>query len=418
MLKDIIVDSGKYFIGMAIVALVELIKTPLIASYYGPGIFGDYAIVYGAVFLIVMFSISWISATIVRFIPEYEKKNVAGFVENYVMIFAIKSIVFMTIVWFVVIYSLKSFFTPGFFSILLAGGPFSATLAMDRLFLSVLRAQRRPNKYLIYSIAQGFGGLILGVVFISIVKTGVEGFIWGQIIITLVFMPIFWFKYIKTSMNIKLLLNQKNKEFNLKLISYGLPVLGINILTWVMSTSDRFLIKLFTGNEAVGIYSAVYNISEKSIFLISYTLTMGFVPIIFRLWENEGEKAVKPMMRKIVKLYLLIAIPVSLAIILLGKSITEILFSKAYLPGYTAMPYIVIGALFIGLANVYTEVFTIKKETKKLLLCYLIAAATNVGLNLFFIPQYGYMGAAYSTLFGYIVFFLITYFYSRKLMIF
>ena len=45
----------------------------------------------------------------------------------------------------------------------------------------------------------------------------------------------------------------------------------------------------------------------------------------------------------------------------------------------------------------------------------IIAAATNMVLNLTFIPKYGYIAAAYTTLFSYIIYFLLHMYISKRL---
>ncbi|GAG19904.1 unnamed protein product, partial [marine sediment metagenome] len=75
---------------------------------------------------------------------------------------------------------------------------------------------------------------------------------------------------------------------------------------------------------------------------------------------------------------------------------------------YVAFSYIMYGFYIIMLAGVFIE-----EKTKYLPLATLTGAALNVGLNFIFIPEFGIIGAAYTTIIAYTVMVAILYFISR-----
>ena len=55
-----------------------------------------------------------------------------------------------------------------------------------------------------------------------------------------------------------------------------------------------------------------------------------------------------------------------------------------------------------------------RKKTKITGIIWIIAAFLNLGLNFIFIPKFGILGAAFTTLFAYTLVFILTWHYSFK----
>jgi len=60
---------------------------------------------------------------------------------------------------------------------------------------------------------------------------------------------------------------------------YSFPLVLGNLAAWVLSLSDRYILEFFRGSQEVGIYSASYAISEKSIFLLVSLFMLASGPI-------------------------------------------------------------------------------------------------------------------------------------------
>ena len=76
-------------------------------------------------------------------------------------------------------------------------------------------------------------------------------------------------------------------------LAYGVPIavaLGLNI---ALDAGDRFLIALFLGPEAVGIYAAGYGIADKSVGLLCAWAAAAGAPMMMAAWEREGPEAVR-----------------------------------------------------------------------------------------------------------------------------
>ena len=87
----------------------------------------------------------------------------------------------------------------------------------------------------------------------------------------------------------------------------------------------------------------------------------------------------------------------------LAPEIVQILATEEYYEAIYIMPPIAAGVFLTCVSNMYTNVLIYYKKTQYIMLAAIIAALSNVILNFIFIRKYGYMAAAYTTLFAYII---------------
>ena len=93
----------------------------------------------------------------------------------------------------------------------------------------------------------------------------------------------------------------------------------------------------------------------------------------------------------------------------------NVLATEEYYEAIYNMPPIAAGVFFTSFANLYSDIAIYYKKTKYVMYPAIIAAITNLVLNYVFINLYGYMAAAYTTLFSYILFAFFQGIWARKI---
>ena len=88
---------------------------------------------------------------------------------------------------------------------------------------------------------------------------------------------------------------------------------------------------------------------------------------------------------------------------LFAPEIVKILATEEYYEAIYIMPPIAAGVFFTSFANLYSNIAVYYKRSKYVMYPAIIAAGLNLFLNYIFIRLFGYMAAAYTTLFSYIV---------------
>ena len=99
----------------------------------------------------------------------------------------------------------------------------------------------------------------------------------------------------------------------------------------------------------------------------------------------------------------------------MAPEIVRILATKEYYEAIYIMPPIAAGVFFTAFANIYSDIAVYYKKTKYVMYPAIIAAGSNLVLNYIFIKAFGYMAAAYTTLFSYILMALFQRVWARKL---
>lgn len=190
-----------------------------------------------------------------------------------------------------------------------------------------------------------------------------------------------------------------NKDVLAEMCSFSTPLIVNALSWWVNSLSDRFFVVLFLGVSENGIYSIAYKIP-----LILATIQNVF----YNAWsisaiKDFDEKDSDGFIGTIYECYMAISILVSACIVLFNIPIARLLYSKDFYNAYTYVPILVVGTVFNGIALFEGCLFTAKKKTKEISITTALGAMVNTMLNVLLIPNYGAMGAAIATAFGYFI---------------
>lgn len=188
-----------------------------------------------------------------------------------------------------------------------------------------------------------------------------------------------------------------NKEFWKFSLQLSLPLIGYQFAAQILNVSDRIMIDKMVSTSAVGIYGTLYSVSSISL-LVWNAINASFVPYLFQNIEKK-EHRIKEISFGLLEAYAAIAIVLTF----LAPEIVRILATEEYFEAIYIMPPISAGIFFTSVAHIYSNILVYYKKTKYVMYGSLIAAVLNIILNAIFIPIYGYMAAAYTTLLGYIV---------------
>jgi O-antigen/teichoic acid export membrane protein len=198
-------------------------------------------------------------------------------------------------------------------------------------------------------------------------------------------------------------------------LKFGLPLVPTTILGWIINSSDRYLIGYFLSSHMLGIYSAAYGISTViAIFVAPFQIIL--FPTISKLYGKREYKETNKYLAYSLKYFLFLTIPAIFGLSVLSKQVLLIMTNPEFVSqGTVILPIASIGLFFFSLyGSIFTWILYLVKRTKLIMTISLISAAINIILNIYFIPIYGIVAAAMSTLFSYLILFILTFYFSRK----
>ena len=261
------------------------------------------------------------------------------------------------------------------------------------LFQQIYMAQRQSGKIASINIVRAYLGLSLNVAIILLLKENrYLGFIWSYTIMGLCLSC-----YILSQLKPYFNFTYKKKhliyigKFSIPLIPYALS--GI-----ILGQFDRIMINSYIGAGSAGLYSFAYNVGML-LTIFTTSLNAAWIPTYYKYMKEEQYRAHDREVNYILRLMLFAAI----ILIFFGKELGMLLAKENYHAALRVIPIVVMGYVFHGIFTVYGRNIGYAKKTIFNSAILLTSGVVNILLNAFFIPKYGYIASAYTTLVSYFI---------------
>lgn len=275
----------------------------------------------------------------------------------------------------------------------------------------IFRYYREPIKYGIINVVRSLTNPIFGILFVVILQWGVFGATLSSMVSTFIVLSLAFFVFTKTYY-----IFSYSWKWAKKMIKFGFPLIFTGLLLWINGMSDRFFLLHFSNLEQIGYYS-ISNTFSQPILLLNQALQMSALVFVFSMYNKEDDPK-KPETKKFLTqlwhLYLSISAIITLFISIFSYEIVSIITTEEYINGILGIPLLSFGLIFQQSYHITGNGMTLKENTKPYAWIMLIAAATNVGLNFYFVPKLGFVGASITTTISNFTYFLVSYFWSQK----
>jgi O-antigen/teichoic acid export membrane protein len=185
---------------------------------------------------------------------------------------------------------------------------------------------------------------------------------------------------------------------------FGIPLMAAALAMWVTNFGDRLMLsKLLHGHDAVvqvGQYSLANKISSAMVLV--FTAFQVAWPAFAYSIEDEGEA--KRTYSYVLTYLMFVAAWAAVGLSLFAPWIVHLLGRKhGYWPAENAVPALAYSSVFFAGFIVVTIATGRARRTQFNWIAATAAAALNFGLNVWLIPAYGMLGAAYATLAAYVL---------------
>lgn len=199
-----------------------------------------------------------------------------------------------------------------------------------------------------------------------------------------------------------------SKEYWKYALLFNIPLLPHYLSGQILSQSDRIMISKMVGNAEVAIYSVAYNIGLLMNIFTS-AINGSYTP-----WFYQNlEKGRHSQIQKVTTIIMYIMAALIILLMIWGPEAIAVLGSSEYRRGIYAVPPVAAGAFFMFLYNIFANIEFYYEKKGYVLFSSVAAALLNILLNFIFIPMYGYVAAAYTTLACYIVYSLLHNYFAR-----
>lgn len=256
---------------------------------------------------------------------------------------------------------------------------------------SLIRGIGKIKIYTIFNFITSLITIILNIIFIAIIRIGMNGLLLSTIISNLgtslvVFLAFKIYKYLS--------LRSFDKNLMKQMIKYSIPLVP-NKLSWnIINLSDRLIVSGVLGTSANGIYSMANKFPSMMNTFYSFFDTA---------WKESSAKAVRDeeesiffsdILKRLSKLMFAIA----LGIIACMPICFNWFINEAYNEAYLYIPILIAAMYYSNISGFYGGIFSAYKDTKIMGSTTFIAALINLIIDIIFIKYLGIYAAAISTL--------------------
>ncbi len=187
----------------------------------------------------------------------------------------------------------------------------------------------------------------------------------------------------------------------LRLVEYAWPLVAVAATAVILQNGDRFLLGSLAGTGMLGLYAVAYNLVERPTTLICASITTATFPLVVQVLENEGREAARIQAGRNGIALLAVSLPACAGLALTADHIAAVLVGPEFRSGVAALlPIMSFTALARGLRSHFIDhAFHLSGRPLLMLWTYGPATIVNIAINIFVVPRYGMMGAAWTALF-------------------
>ncbi|MAU11532.1 MAG: hypothetical protein CL607_17040 [Anaerolineaceae bacterium] len=177
------------------------------------------------------------------------------------------------------------------------------------------------------------------------------------------------------------------------------PLMLNHFLATIFFQFDIVILQAVRGERTVAEYSTSYK-WLLAINIIPAMFTQALFPVLSRQSEEDMDAFYRSYTFGL-KLMLTLSLPLAVAFMALAEVLTIILAGPGYLPNAAIALQVMIWSIPLGWMNSLTQYALIALNLQRwITVAFFLAVGFNIVTNLIFIPQYGFVAAAVTTIFS------------------
>ncbi len=186
-----------------------------------------------------------------------------------------------------------------------------------------------------------------------------------------------------------------------QLLKLSWPLTFSALLVSIYMKIDQLMIDTYLNVQQLGIYSTVARLSESWYFIPVAIVTSVF-PAIMHARNTDKERYYKRL-QNMYDLMVVISLSIALVMTFGSSLIYHLAYKPEFWPGAPVLAVHVWAGIFVFLGSASGQYLIAEGYFKLSMLRTGVGAIVNVALNIYWIPAYGIIGAAYATLIAYAV---------------
>ena len=279
-------SSAIYFVARLVPALLGFLTIPVFTRLLGVHGYGTFSLLMGAVSLFTVFSTGWLESTLIRYVGGNGSES-QGYAKNYLVLLFTILVTLVSIIALGAIYysqTVNQEFQPFILPVILA----FIAMALFRPLVNIYRTIELPQLYAGGMISFSTLRFILATILLLSVSPNPAMIFYAYFIVGIIVTLFPLTKMLRLAKAAQVSFDKMKQ-----MISYGLPYLPMMVSVWVFSMYNRFALEQVMGREAVGSYSAAFNITDQSIGFLYAAIMMAVFPRLVKIYDSGDVTATK-----------------------------------------------------------------------------------------------------------------------------
>ena len=256
---------------------------------------------------------------------------------------------------------------------------------------------------IIITFLNAFLSIGVSIILVLLMKNKLYGRIFGHFIPLIVMSTVIYIFIMKTGKSI-------SRKYWKYALHVSIPMIGHSLASYILSSSDKIMITRMISADANALYSVSYTVS-MIVSILWTSMNNAWSPWAYEQMDKKDYGSLK----KNSKPYFIFFYIVSIIFILIAPELLYIMGGKTYVQAVYVLPPIMVGYVFQFVYSFYVNIEYYHKKQKYIAMGTAIAAIINIVLNYIFIPIFGYIAAAYTTLVGYMALYTVHYIIVKKM---
>ncbi|MDQ3859188.1 MAG: lipopolysaccharide biosynthesis protein [Actinomycetota bacterium] len=271
------------------------------------------------------------------------------------------------------------------------------------------RIQRRTRAFVGFQLANVAITIALTLVLVVALDQGAVGLLVGTFAGTgAVFVAMAWAR--RSSIGVR----RFDRALAGDLLRYSLPLMPTNVAIWALNFADRLQVQRLAGPLELGQYAAAAKVAAgMTLFLGAFQF--AWTPFAHALRGERGDEVAKRTYAQVFTLWAIGMGWALAAVSLLAAPYMALTFPAATRDAIGVVPLLAAGVALYGAYLIVNIGVTMTKRTRMTPVIAFAAGGVNVGLNFWFIPRFGIVGAGITTVIGYALLAALQWLNARRM---
>lgn len=405
LIKKFLSFSYGSFLGLIIGFITTMITTRILQ----PEEFGKVSMFTLAINISMIFAIFGTDQAFVRFFYEEEKSKRGGLLYSCLKpVFYLTLFLLLTFLFFKKKLSLMLF---GEYNSIVA-----AMLALGivvqilyRYASLVIRMQQKGHLFSLIELLNRIFTFILIIMFYLIMGPTFEIVVYSTVF-TFLFLTIYLIYNQKNMWSFKYYSENSLKHNNKEILKYSYPLVLTTLITWLFEAFDKIALRQWADFQELGLYSSAFKIVAL-LTIFQKVFATFWTPVAYESFENNPNNTmIYSNVSKIVTFLMSIVAIVTI----MAKDLIVVLLGPEYQGASKILPFLVFMPLMYTISETTVLGINFYKKPKWHIVIAGVSCICNIIGNWVLVPQFGGLGAALSTAFSFLVFFMLRTHISLK----